>query len=178
MPEGGVVEVPLPSVDGEGPDREKLIAEQQADATLRNVLELAQRKEKGYAFDQGILVHYSEDSLGDSCQRVVVPSSRRNNVLELAHSNPMAGHFGYKKTYARISQHFLWPRVWLDVNLVGPLPRTSSGNRYILTMMCLFTKYSKAIPLKRVDNVDAMIEIFARHGLPRTIGFSLYVKAN
>ena len=210
MPEGGVVQVPLPSVDGEGPDREELIAEQQADATLRNVVELAQRKEKGYAFDQGILVHYSKDSLGDSCQWVVVPSSRRNNVLELAHSNPMAGHFGYKKTYARISQHFLWPRVWLDVksfvrscggcqraarntnaraplqpllcvsepfekvtfDLVGPLPRTSSGNRYILTMMCLFTKYPEAIPLKRVDNetvLDAMIEILDRHGLPKTI---------
>ena len=64
------------------------------------MLELAQRKEKGYSFDQGILVHYSEDSLGDSCQRVVVPLVRRNNVLELGHSNPVAGHFGYKKTYS------------------------------------------------------------------------------
>ena len=136
-----------------------------------------------------------------------MPSSRRNNVLELTHSNPMAGHCGYKKTYARISQHFICPRVWLDVkwfvrscggcqraarntNARAPLqplpcvskpfekvafdlvPRTSSGNRYILTMMCLFTKYPEAITLKRVDNetvLDAMIEIFARHGLPKTI---------
>ena len=51
LPEGGVVGVPLPCVDGEGPDRKKLIAEQQTDATLRNVVELAQKKEKGYSFD-------------------------------------------------------------------------------------------------------------------------------
>ena len=174
------------------------------------MLELAHRSEKGYAFDHGILVHTTIDSLGDSCQRVVVPSGRRNNVLELAHSNPVAGHFGYKRTYARISLHFIWPRVWLDVksfvkscggcqhaarntnakaplqplpcvsepfekvtfDLVGPLPRTCSGFKYILTMMCLFTKYPEAIPLKRVDTetvLDAMVEIFSRHGLPKII---------
>ena len=57
-------------------------------------------------------------------------------------------------------------------DLVGPLPRTSNGNMYLLTMMCLFTKYPEAIPLRRVDNVtvlEAMLEIFARHGVPKTI---------
>ena len=57
-------------------------------------------------------------------------------------------------------------------DLVGPLPRTSSGHKYILTMMCLFTKYPEAIPLKRVDNesvLNAMLEIFSRHGLPKII---------
>ena len=29
--------------------------------------------------------------------------------------NSVAGHFGFKKTFARISKHFVWPRVWLDV---------------------------------------------------------------
>ena len=57
-------------------------------------------------------------------------------------------------------------------DLVGPLPRSSSGNKYILTMMCLYTKYPEAIPLRRVDNhtvLEAMLEIFARHGIPKTI---------
>ena len=131
-------------------------------------------------------------------------------MLELGHSSPVAGHFRCKKTYAKISKHFIWPRVWKDVkafvkmcagcqrvarntnaraplqplpcvsepfekvafDLVGPLPRTASGNKYILTMMCLFTKYPEAIPLRRVDNqtvLEAMIEIFSRHGLPKTI---------
>ena len=47
-------------------------------------------------------------------------------------------------------------------DLVGPLPRTKGGNRYILTMMCLYTKYPEAIPLRRMDEtvLDAMLEIF------------------
>ena len=38
-------------------------------------------------------------------------------------------------------------------------------------MMCLY-KYPEAIPLRRVDNdtvLDAMMDIFSRHGLPKTI---------
>ena len=39
-------------------------------------------------------------------------------------------------------------------------------------MMCLFSKYPEAIPLKRVDNesvLEAMVEIFSRHGFPLEI---------
>ena len=55
---------------------------------------------------------------------------------------------------------------------MGPLPKTHGGHRYILTMMCLYTKYPEAIALRRVDNesvLDAMVEIFSRHGIPQTI---------
>ena len=57
-------------------------------------------------------------------------------------------------------------------DLVDPLPRSSSGYKYILTAMCLYTKYPEAIPLKRVDNVsvlEGLMEIFSRHGFPREI---------
>ena len=55
-------------------------------------------------------------------------------------------------------------------DLVDPLPKSSSGHRFVLTMMCLYTKYHEAIPLRRVDNemvLDAMMEIFSRHGFPK-----------
>ena len=157
-----------------------------------------------------LLVQSTEDGLGDCKQRVVVPMGRRAQVLKLAHSSLHAGHFGVKKTFARLNLYFLWPRMWGDVkqyvrscagcqrasrntnscaplqplpcvgepfekvafDLVGPLSRTVSGNRYLLTMMCLFTKYPEAIPLRRVDNctvLEAMLEIFSRHGVPKTI---------
>ena len=41
----------------------------------------------------------------------------------------------------------------LAMDLVGPLPKT----RYLLTAMCLGTKYSEALLLKRV-NTGAMVE--------------------
>ena len=159
---------------------------------------------------RGFLVHSIRDGLGDVVQRIVVPVSRRQQVMELGHSNVVAGHFGFKKTFGRISRNFLWPRMWVEVkayvrscsgcqkaarksnakaplqplpcvaepfekvafDLVGPLPKSTSGYRYILTMMCLYTKYPEAIPLRRVDNqtvLDAMFEVFSRHGLPKVL---------
>ena len=39
----------------------------------------------------------------------------------------------------------------LAMDLVGPLERTQRGHRYIITAMCLFSKYPEALPFKRVD---------------------------
>ena len=43
------------------------------------------------------------------------------------------------------------PYTRMACDIVGPLPRTQSGFRYILTAMCSGTRYPFAIPLKRVD---------------------------
>ena len=205
-----VVDFPIPKLVKDDSDRGRLVAEQQSDQSLVQVLNLAKKGEKGYGFEEGVLVHSTCDSLGDSNLRMVVPKGRRQQVLELAHSNLAAGHFGIKKTFGRISRHFLWPRMWVEVknfvrtcagcqraarndnsraplqplpcvsepfekvafDLVDPLPKTSGGHRYLLTMMCLYTKYPEAIPLRRVDQetvLEAMLEVFSRHGLPKTI---------
>lgn len=37
-----------------------------------------------------------------------------------------------------------WTKIGMDV--VGPLKRTSQGNKYILTLVCLATHYPEAIP--------------------------------
>lgn len=78
-------------------------------------MSLAKKGEKGYGFVDDVLVQYACDSLGDSNQRVVVPTGRRHQVLKLAHSNLVAGHFRFKKTFAHISRRFLWPRMWGEV---------------------------------------------------------------
>lgn len=54
----------------------------------------------------------------------------------------------------------------LAFDVVGLLPRTKSGHKYILTCA---SKYPEAIPLKKVDAqsvAEAMAEIFSRTGLP------------
>ena len=58
------------------------------------------------------------------------------------------------------------------MDLVGPLPRTASGHKYLLTLMDLHSKFPEAIPLKRVTNevvLEAFMEIVSRHGIPETI---------
>ena len=51
----------------------------------------------------------------------------------------------------------------------GSLPRTKRGHQYLLTCICLASKYPEAIPLKRVDAVsvaEAMVDVFSRIGIP------------
>ena len=206
--EDGAGDIPLPKFGAA--DRDSLSSEQKADPTLKAQMLLASKQEKGYSFEKCILVHTTHDELGDDVRRIVVPKGRRLKVLEVAHTQMMAGHFGRKKTFARLSSRFLWPRMWLEVkeyvrsckgcqlagrkdqakaplqplqcetepfskvafDLVGPLPRSSRGYKYILTMMDLYSKFPAAVPLKKVDNttvLDAMMDVFASYGLPKVL---------
>lgn len=60
----------------------------------------------------------------------------------------------------------------LVIDIVGPLPQTQSGYRYILTALCPATKFPEAVPLKELSStsvVDALLSIFARVGFPAEI---------
>ena len=60
----------------------------------------------------------------------------------------------------------------LAFDLVGPLPRTKRGHKFILTTMDYGTKLPDAVPLRKVDAetvATAMVDIFSRYGLPREI---------
>lgn len=64
------------------------------------------------------------------------------------------------------------PFSMVAMDIVGPLPRTARGHKYILTAMCLFSEYPEAIPLKKVDTLavtEAILESVARHSLPDTL---------
>ena len=58
------------------------------------------------------------------------------------------------------------------MNIVGPLPRTMSGNRYILVMSDYATHYPEAVPVKAIDAeliAEELVKIFARVGIPEEI---------
>ncbi|XP_066976776.1 uncharacterized protein [Macrobrachium rosenbergii] len=51
------------------------------------------------------------------------------------------------------------------IDVVGPLPRTRSGNEYIFTIMDKMSRYPEAIPLRTIKSakiVDVLIEFFTR----------------
>lgn len=62
-------------------------------------------------------------------------------------------------------------KVYLD--LYGPMPTTSLGNKYLLTVQCELTKYSEAIPIpdKCASTIAKSLveEIFLRYGIPFAI---------
>jgi hypothetical protein len=61
----------------------------------------------------------------------------------------------------------------IGIDIKGPLPITSNGNRYILVAMDYFTKWpeAKAIPNTKAETVAKFIyeEIICRHGVPKEI---------
>ena len=61
--------------------------------------------------------------------------------------------------------------VYMDI--VGPLPESSSGNKYILNFVDSLTKWSESIPLVKTDSVivaKALYEnIVCRHGTPQNL---------
>ena len=60
----------------------------------------------------------------------------------------------------------------MAMDLVGPLPRSRSGNRYVLVLCDYATRYPEAIPLRHIDAemiAEELVQIFARVWLPQEI---------
>ncbi|GFY54316.1 retrovirus-related Pol polyprotein from transposon 412 [Trichonephila inaurata madagascariensis] len=48
-------------------------------------------------------------------KQVVLPTSKREEVMRVAHKIPLAGHLGESKTKERIKYSFFWPKLKQDV---------------------------------------------------------------
>ena len=58
------------------------------------------------------------------------------------------------------------------IDCVGPLPRTKSGNKYLLTIMCTSTRFPEAIHVRNIKTksiVEALINFFTFVGLPKSV---------
>ncbi|GFS57467.1 retrovirus-related Pol polyprotein from transposon 17.6 [Trichonephila clavipes] len=63
----------------------------------------------------------------------------------------------------------------LNINACGPLPITSKGNRYLITAICMSSKFPEAIPVSDISSVsvtDALLNVFSRMGFPREIQYA------
>jgi transposase InsO family protein len=60
-----------------------------------------------------------------------------------------------------------------SMDVVGPLPTTKNGNKYILTFIDYFSKYAEAIPLSNVSAETVarafIVNIVTRHGVPNAL---------
>lgn len=53
------------------------------------------------------------------------------------------------------------------VDCIGPIPETKSGSQYILTIMCVATRFPEAIPLQKITAksiTKASIKFFTTFG--------------
>lgn len=84
-----------------------------------------------------------------------------------------------RKTGHRITApmgDFLVANEFLDVvilDIVGPLPKTERGNRYLLTFIDQFTRFCDAIPIARQDTEtiarEFVTRIITQFGIPRSL---------
>lgn len=66
------------------------------------------------------------------------------------------------------------PDIWglVGIDLMGPFHITSTGNKYILTMTCYFSKWVEAYPLKdktAASVAGALYKAYCQHGAPMNI---------
>ena len=58
------------------------------------------------------------------------------------------------------------------LDLVGPLPKAKGGARFLLTFVCMASRWPEAIPLKTITAkavAEDQMQIFARLGLSLTL---------
>ncbi|GFY14912.1 retrovirus-related Pol polyprotein from transposon 17.6 [Trichonephila clavipes] len=89
----------------------------------------------------------------DSCQRVGKPRDKVKAPLKLV---PIISEVFSK----------------INIDAVGPLSVSTKQNRYLITSICVASKYPEAIPVESITSpnvIDALLSIFSRIGFPREI---------
>ncbi|GFX47839.1 retrovirus-related Pol polyprotein from transposon 412 [Trichonephila clavipes] len=89
----------------------------------------------------------------DKCQRVSKPQDKKKAPLKIV---PV------------ITEIF----TNINIDASGPLPMTPSGNKYIITALCMSSRYPDALPVGKLCSttvVNALLQIFSRMGFPREL---------
>ncbi|GFT47301.1 retrovirus-related Pol polyprotein from transposon 412 [Trichonephila clavipes] len=97
----------------------------------------------------------------DSCQRVGKPRDKAKAPLKLV---PIISEVFSK----------------INIDAVGPLPVSTKQNRYLITSICVASKYPEAIPVESITSpnvIDALLSIFSRIGFPREIQSDLGISS-
>ncbi len=192
----------------EGQEKESLEREIKEDPSLREWRELADRKERGFKWNRGVLVRELYVTWDEFREVLVLPTSIRERVLVLGHDRN--GHLGAEKVSKLVGRYFVWPGMVREIvkycrscekcqvrskykprrapaveqpvlaepfenvaiDLVGPLPKGKGGCRYILTYICLATRWPEAVPLRSITAksvVEGLWSIFSRTSVPEVV---------
>lgn len=82
--------------------------------TLQEVWDLARKRKGGFIVKEGLLYHEEKVS-GYQVKQLVLPLSRRKDVLEIAHESVFGAHLAARKTVERIKFSFFWPSMSKEI---------------------------------------------------------------
>ncbi|GFU28480.1 retrovirus-related Pol polyprotein from transposon 412 [Trichonephila clavipes] len=89
----------------------------------------------------------------DKCQRVGKPQDKKKAPLKIV---PVITEIFTK----------------INIDASGPLPMTPSGNKYIITALCMSSRYPDVIPVANLCSttvINVLLQIFSRMGFPREL---------
>ena len=107
---------PLPTL-AEGQEEARELARQQhGDDSLIEMRKKGEEQVEGFILNgNGILVQVKFITLGREVQRVVVPTPRRREILEITNKGLVDGHYSHKKLIECLLHNFTWPGLCRDV---------------------------------------------------------------
>ena len=94
----------------------RLQTAQESDSTLDIIRKSVHNGDKQYLMEDELLYQVAErDGTGECARQLVLPRIYREMALRTAHSVPIAGHLGRKKTMNRLLERFFRPGIYVDV---------------------------------------------------------------
>ena len=111
----------------------ELIAQQQNDGTLSEMRKRAKSEEQGFYFNGGVLMHSKLMEQGREVSRVVVPLTKRSEVMSAGHKGLVGGHFSHNKMASHLKQSFTWLGLERDVReFCATCPECQKAGRPLL----------------------------------------------
>ena len=98
-----------------GYDRDKFARETKDDPSLKPFRELADRRERGYFWDNEILMQQHTDPVGGMIECIVVPKDWRKQILH--HIQDQMGHLGHRNIVTITKRNFVWPLLHKEARL-------------------------------------------------------------
>ncbi|CAL1288217.1 unnamed protein product [Larinioides sclopetarius] len=95
-------------------DAIKLKQEQIECVSLETVREQLKQRKGDFILIEGLIFH-KDKILSEPVAQLVLPRSRVENVMKLAHESVFGGHMGVRKTKERIRYNFYWPNMSNDI---------------------------------------------------------------
>ncbi|GBM11540.1 hypothetical protein AVEN_49486-1 [Araneus ventricosus] len=114
----------------------------------------------------GVLYRKWASDDGRSCRcQLILPKSRIKEVLRETHDSSSRGHFEVMKTLSKTRDSLQrynvgepFERMALDI--LGPFPVTTKGNRYVLVLMNYFAKWPGAIHITDQEDSTVAEDLF------------------
>ena len=113
---GPIDEVPLGAAERSMVMHDEIVKLQNEDLSLASCRNMAKTKKSEFFIRElDKLLYRKTQMFGFQVYQLVVPESKRLEIMQLAHDSIYGGHFAAKKTLQRIQTNFYWPTMKTDV---------------------------------------------------------------